>query len=50
MTRWRIEREADFPCPIVIRGRKYYDDDELTRWEEARRRAKRATAMATSTT
>ena len=38
MTRWRIEREPDFPTPIVVRGRKYYDDDELTAWEEARRR------------
>jgi hypothetical protein len=39
MTRWRIEREPDFPTPIMVRGRKYYDDDELTLWEEARRRS-----------
>jgi hypothetical protein len=48
MTRWRIEREPDFPAPIVIRGRKYYDDAELTKWEELRRRkAPRATAATT---
>lgn len=40
MTRWRIEREPDFPTPIIVRGRKYYDDAELTRWEEAHRRAR----------
>ncbi len=45
MTRWRIEREPDFPTPIIVRGRKYYDDGELSAWEETRRRAKqRATA------
>jgi hypothetical protein len=38
MTRWRIEREPDFPTPIMVRGRKYYSDTELTAWEEARRR------------
>jgi predicted DNA-binding transcriptional regulator AlpA len=26
MTIWRIEREPDFPSPIIVRGRKYYDD------------------------
>jgi hypothetical protein len=38
MTRWRIEHEKDFPTPITIRGRKYFDDGELTRREESRRR------------
>jgi predicted DNA-binding transcriptional regulator AlpA len=48
MTRWRIEQEPDFPTPIIIRGRKYYDDSELTAWEESRRRVthKRRTAEA----
>lgn len=41
MTRWRIEREPDFPVPVVIRNRRYYDDAELTAWEESRRRARR---------
>ena len=43
MTRWRIEREADFPDPIIVRGRKYYDDAELTAWEESRRRLGKTT-------
>jgi hypothetical protein len=30
MTRGRIEHEKDFPTPIIVRGRKYYDDAELT--------------------
>jgi hypothetical protein len=50
MTRWRIAQAADFPRPIIIRGRPYYDDAELTQWEEARRRAKPATATAITTT
>lgn len=43
MTIWRVEREPDFPTPIIIRNRKYYDDAELTAWEEARRRLGKAT-------
>ena len=38
MTRYRIEQEPDFPAPVIIRNRKYYDSDELRRWEDARRR------------
>ena len=38
MTIWRIEQEPTFPTAIVIRNRRYYDADELTAWEEARRR------------
>ena len=54
MTRWRIEREPDFPTPIIVRNRKYYDSDELTEWEESRRRLgktmpKRCAAEAEST-
>jgi hypothetical protein len=50
MTRWRIQREPDFPVPVIVRGRKYFVDAELTQWEEARRRAKPATATAITTT
>ena len=51
MTRWRIEQEPDFPKPIIVRGRKYYDDDELTAFEEARRRStpKRSTDADSTT-
>jgi hypothetical protein len=37
MTRYRISKEPNFPTPIIVRGRKYYDSDELTEWEESRR-------------
>jgi hypothetical protein len=43
MTRWRIEREPDFPTPIIVRGRKYFDDAELTVWEETHRRLGKTT-------
>ena len=43
MTIWRVEREPDFPTPIIIRNRKYYDVAELTEWENARRRLGKAT-------
>jgi hypothetical protein len=42
MTRGRIEHEKDFPTPIIVRGRKYYDDAELTEWEESRCRRREA--------
>jgi hypothetical protein len=44
MTRWRIEREPDFPNPIIVRGRRYYDAEELAAWEEARRRRRQPSA------
>jgi len=34
------------PHSIIIRGRKYYDDAELTAWEESRRRAKQCAITA----
>ena len=43
MTLWRIEQEPDFPTPVIIRNRKYYDSDELTEWENARRRLGKTT-------
>jgi hypothetical protein len=55
MTLWRIEQEPDFPTPIVIRNRRYYDSVELGEWEESRRRLgkttpKRSTAKAEAET
>jgi hypothetical protein len=47
MTLWRIQREADFPVPIVIRGRRYYYSDELDAFE-ARRRGPRSAAEGTA--
>ena len=37
MTRYRISREPDFPTPIIIRGRKYFYEDELEAFESRRR-------------
>jgi hypothetical protein len=48
MTIWRIEQEPDFPTPIVIRNRRYYDADELTGWEESHRRLGKATPKRTA--
>ena len=50
MTRWRIEREPDFPTPIIVRGRKYFDDAELTVWEETHRRLTPKHSTETETT
>lgn len=46
MTRYRIEQEPDFPAPVIIRNRKYYDADELSAWEEVRRRQGKPTVEA----
>ena len=43
MTLFRIANEPHFPTPIIIRNKKYYDADELTAWEESRRRLGKAT-------
>jgi hypothetical protein len=48
MTIWRIEQEPTFPTPIVIRNRRYYDADELTAWEESRRRQGKPTPKRTT--
>ena len=43
MTRYRIAKEPDFPTPVIIRNRRYYDADELNAWEESRRRLGKTT-------
>jgi hypothetical protein len=48
MTLFRISREAGFPAPFVIRGRRYYDSAELELWEEAHRRLGKATTKRTA--
>ena len=40
MTRYRIAQEPDFPTPVIIRGRKYFYEDELERFESRRRLGK----------
>jgi hypothetical protein len=46
MTRFRIQREPDFPTPVIIRNRKYFYSDELDAFEASRRRAKPAAPAA----
>ncbi len=46
MTLFRIAREENFPVPIIIRNKQYFDADELTAWEELRRRLGKATPAA----
>ena len=48
MTRHRIEKEPGFPRPVIVRNRKYFDADELTAWEEARRLLGKPTPMRTA--
>jgi hypothetical protein len=51
MTRYRWRRyEPDFPDPIIINGTEYYYADELTEWEESRRRVKREREAAAEQT
>lgn len=31
--RWLQDTKLDFPCPVLIRGRRYWRLSELTAWE-----------------
>ena len=35
--RWERNTSLAFPKPIIINRRRYYDEDELCAWENARR-------------
>ena len=35
ISRWGDDDKMDFPKPTVIRGRKYFDEAELSAWEKA---------------
>jgi hypothetical protein len=48
MTRYRISKEVGFPTPIVIRGRQYFDADELSEWEESHRRLGKTTPKSSA--
>jgi hypothetical protein len=36
ITRWQLDPKLGFPSPIVINGRKYFDENEIVRWERDR--------------
>jgi hypothetical protein len=36
IARWQDDPALAFPAPMVVNGRKYWDEDELIAWERAR--------------
>ena len=36
IARWQANPALNFPKPIIINNRKYFDDDELTAWDRSR--------------
>jgi hypothetical protein len=36
LDRWLADPEMDFPRPMVVRGRRYFKEEDLTRWERTR--------------
>jgi len=36
ISRWQGNPELNFPKPVVINGRKYFDEGEIVVWERAR--------------
>lgn len=39
ISRWEGDPELNFPRPIIINGRRYYDEAELRAWEQSRKAA-----------
>lgn len=35
--RWEQDEELGFPKPLIIKGRKFYPEDEIAKWELDRR-------------
>jgi hypothetical protein len=35
VARWERDPDLRFPQPLLVNGRKYFDEDELTRWDRA---------------
>jgi hypothetical protein len=36
IARWQIDPKLGFPSPIVINGRKYFDENKIAQWERDR--------------
>lgn len=39
VSRWMLDREVDFPKPVSIRGRLYFDRSSVEVWKASRVRA-----------
>jgi hypothetical protein len=35
VARWERDKTLGFPRPVIIRGRKFFDEDELTSFDRA---------------
>ena len=46
LTRWLADIEIDFPKPVVIRGRNYFERASIDAWKTARIRASVTTRLA----
>ena len=33
IARWQLDPKLGFPSPIVINGRKYFDENKVVQWE-----------------
>jgi hypothetical protein len=46
MTLWRLEKnsESGFPCPVLINGRVYYEENKFSAWLARRPRKLREIA------
>jgi predicted DNA-binding transcriptional regulator AlpA len=44
--RWRQDPDLAFPTPVTIRGRNFYDDDEITEFLDRQKAASSADAKA----
>ena len=36
ISRWQADPRLNFPKPIIINRRKYFDENEIVAWERAR--------------
>jgi hypothetical protein len=36
IARWQRDPKLGFPSPILINGRKYFDENEIVQWERER--------------
>jgi predicted DNA-binding transcriptional regulator AlpA len=44
--RWRKDSNLNFPIPVTIRGRNFYDDDEIAEFLSSQKSASLASTQA----